>query len=570
MISIIIVQLCIIALFILSEYKKELAKVAFSSSILSAIIANVIFFAHIMTPTTSITKIGNFFSCSEFNILRDSLSISVTWIVCSVTTFIVCFLYGSIGQKSSNLLYKLHFLCLAIILEISSNNFLQIILMCEIVTYAINCLVKFDHTAESLAAAEEFSFSDRCGNLFLLLSLVMIFGLFKTSSLDILNTFIVMNDTTMHKIEVISGIMAVALIIKTSQIGVGNRILLTMQAPLPSTALIYIALFTHILTLLRLQNLIEYSEFVQNAMIIIGILSSILCAAKSAHARDLNSMLAFLYSSVFGLAIASYGLAAYGAVIILFVTYCFSGSLIILAISSVQHSLSHETSIEKMGGLFEKVPKAYIAFLCATASIINIPLLSSYYAKKELITEIIVTKSSVCYVLIFAIFIISVFTCISLFRIIYLVFHGKCKVEEIELAYINEDNKYITFALFGLIVFAVFSGVIFYYFAFNEIIWKDIFAMIYHYHVGYSVAAFFAINLIGIAGAVFMCKGIRPILFNHVQLVYVQHFFEKIYATIRTYSVSTIKMPPIVFALNYKSCFLLLFFILICYSVGRK
>jgi NADH:ubiquinone oxidoreductase subunit 5 (subunit L)/multisubunit Na+/H+ antiporter MnhA subunit len=239
----------------------------------------------------------------------------------------------------------------------------------------------------------------------------------------------------------------------------------------------------------------------------------IVYSIKAIFAVGIEEMFTYSTCSHIGLMTAACGFSAYGAAEVLFVSHAFSKAALIFAMGAVVHALSGEQNMKSMGGLFELLPKTYIAFVLIIISLINIPLLPAYYAKKVLLNEIIGSNLSVYYVAIILVVIASFFTNIYFFRMIYVIFHGEIKLTETELAYLSEDEKFITYSLYTSVLPAIFSGVFFYYAAYNDVVWNDIFAFSYT-EDGSALFAFSAVNFIGMAAAGLICKSIKPMDFS--------------------------------------------------------
>jgi hypothetical protein len=87
-------------------------------------------------------------------------------------------------------------------------------------------------------------------------------------------------------------------------------------------------------------------------------------------------------------------------------------------------------------------------------------------------------------------------------------FHGKTKLAEISLAYLNENENFILNSLYVSVFFAIFSGVFFYYALYNDAVWKDIFAFSYTQNNS-PLFVFSLTNFIGIAAAIPLCRLIK-------------------------------------------------------------
>lgn len=565
---IITLQLFTILLCLGCQFRTQFKYVVLGISTLIAVISTSVFFTQLSNATSQYTSLFSLpFNC-DLGIWADSLSITSVWIISTVSAIITCFSVGYFTKKLSIFLFHLHTLCLALMLFVCSNNLQQMYIFTEIITISSYFLIRFNSEEKSSCEHMKFMVPNRIGNALLLLSLIFIQYSFKSLSFDEINSTIISNDTLLRQNEWITFLLTVSLLLKTAQVLSSRWIKHTMLSPLPGAVLIHIAIAMNVFTIIRVQNLFEYNEFAQTALIILGLVTAVWCALKAMYANSLNTMLAYSTNSQIGLMVVACGFSAYGTVLILFVTYAFSKLLLFLAVGSVSYALSGETKIENMGGLFELLPKTYISFILATISMINLPLLSSYYAKKQFIAEIANESTFTYYGTILAILVSSIFICTCLFRMIYLIFHGKSNVNEIDLAYLNEKNHYINLALYISGFFAIFSGVFFYYFALTDIIWKDVFVFSSE-NFSSATWTFAVSNLIGIIGALYAYKSIRAHSFNiHYKFVAIKHInLEKLCEGVRYPLVYFHQKLPVISVRPDSRLLFLLFFVLLFIKV---
>lgn len=475
----------------------------------NAVIAACLFFPHLSGRSASYISVSELFLGGNLGILADSLSVTSIWVISVLSAIITCFSYGFFTKRLREFLCCFHALVFVLMLFICSNNLLQLYIFAELITIFTYFLIRFDSNSEAPSKFVQFLAANRFGNALILLALIFIHYTFNSLSFERLDDVIISNDTLLRQNEWSTFLLTAGVLIKTAQICSSRWIKTTMSAPLPAAIIIHTAIAMNVFIIIRLQNLFEYNELAQNILIVSGLATAVWCAVKALHSRSLNDMLAYSASSQIGLMVTACGFSAYGAALIIFAAYAFSKLLLFLSVGSVNYALSGETRLENMGGLFELLPKTYISFIIATISLINIPLLPSYYAKKQFISEIIAGNSPMYYSAVFAVLVASIFLCTCLFRIIYLIFHGETRVSEIDLAYVNENNHYINISLYISAFFALFSGVFFYYFVLTDVMWKDVFVLTYESYPS-AIWAFSTANFAGIAGALFMCKNVRP------------------------------------------------------------
>jgi NADH-quinone oxidoreductase subunit L len=367
-------------------------------------------------------------------------------------------------------------------------------------------LVTFDGKNSSLKSALKMMVNNKFGDIGFIISMAALFHV--SGSLSFGEKIFIGNDAQLGKLEIIALIMALSIFIKSSQIG--NWLKNAMCAPIPASALIHssASLTAGLFLLIRLQNLFECSELIQNAIISVGLFSAIAYSTKAIFSDTLEEMFSHSTCSQIGLMMVACGFSSYGAALILFISHAFSKSSLLFSTGSVIHALSGEQDIKSMGGLFELLPKTYISFILAVASMIGIPLLPSYYSRKVLLNEIIGSNLSMYHIALILIIITSILTSIYFFRMAHLMFHGEMKLTETSLAYLDENENFIIYPLYVSVFFAIFSGVFFYYAVYSDVIWTDVFAFSY-VEDGYAIFTFSIVNLIGIAAAILICRSIK-------------------------------------------------------------
>jgi NADH-quinone oxidoreductase subunit L len=128
--------------------------------------------------------------------------------------------------------------------------------------------------------------------------------------------------------------------------------------------------------------------------------------------------------------------------------------MLFLGSGSVIHAMSDEQDIRLMGGLAKKLPITHITFLIGTLAIAGFPLLSGFYSKDEILGHAL-AHSPVLYV---TLMISVALTAAYMFRLYFLVFHGKFRGGEQLEAHVHESKAIMTFPLIVLAVLSVFGG----------------------------------------------------------------------------------------------------------------
>ena len=130
------------------------------------------------------------------------------------------------------------------------------------------------------------------------------------------------------------------------------------------------------------------------------------------------------------------GIGAYTAAIFHLVTHAFFKALLFLSAGSVIHALSGEQDIRKMGGLSSKIPWTYRLFLIGTIAIAGIPPLAGFWSKDEIMAHAFTHHHYVLY----GMAAIGAFlTAFYMFRLTYLTFYGRSRMDHHTEAHIHES-----------------------------------------------------------------------------------------------------------------------------------
>jgi len=138
-------------------------------------------------------------------------------------------------------------------------------------------------------------------------------------------------------------------------------------------------------------------------------------------------------------------------------THAFFKALLFLAAGSVIHAMSGEQDMRKMGGMRRHVPVTYITMLIAALTIAGIPGLSGFFSKDEILWKAF--SSPYGHPVLWVIgFLTAGLTAFYMFRLIYLTFHGKGRMDAHTREHLHESPKSMTVPLMVLAVLSVVGG----------------------------------------------------------------------------------------------------------------
>ncbi|EKD40177.1 MAG: hypothetical protein ACD_75C00151G0002 [uncultured bacterium] len=231
-----------------------------------------------------------------------------------------------------------------------------------------------------------------------------------------------------------------------------------MAGPTPVSALIHAATMVTAGVYMVARFSFLYSEFPVAGSVVawVGILTALLSAIFGMFQKDIKKILAYSTVSQLGYMFAGVGVAAYSAGIFHVFTHAFFKALLFLGAGSVIYALHHEQDIWKMGGLKEKLPTTYKTMLIGALALAGFPLFSGFFSKDEILFSALATGHT-------GIWMIGVFvagmTAYYTFRMIFLVFHGKPRVQK-TFDHAHEPPAVMTIPLIILAVGAALAGVL--------------------------------------------------------------------------------------------------------------
>jgi NADH-quinone oxidoreductase subunit L len=152
------------------------------------------------------------------------------------------------------------------------------------------------------------------------------------------------------------------------------------------------------------------------------------------------------------------GASAYAAGIFHLMTHAFFKALLFLAAGSVIVALHHEQDIRRMGGLRKYLPVTYATALVGSLALIGFPGFSGFFSKDALIEAVgLATRPGSSYALVcltLGVFVTALYS----FRMFFLVFHGKERLDEDARHHLHESPWVITVPLVLLAIPSLVIG----------------------------------------------------------------------------------------------------------------
>lgn len=384
---------------------------------------------HVFLPLWKWLKINNY--NIHLGFLIDSLSLSLI----NMTIFISAWVYFfSFWYMKSTYEFIRYFIYMNIFiffmfLLLLSDNLIFMFFAWEAVGICSYLLIGFYRTniKNSISATKSFLMT-RFGDIFLLLSIFLVFLKFHTVNFTSLNNMInnqkilYQND---HFLFFISFFMVLGIIGKSAQIPLNTWLKDAMVGPTPTSALLHSTtiVISGIYLILRMYPLFLSNLYIIYFLAIIGSVTILISSFNAIFEDDIKCILAYSTMSQIGYMFLALGTCNPVGAINYLICHAFFKSLLFLSSGSIIKYMDSEKNILKMGGnLYKKIPLVYVSFLIGCASLLSFPFLTSTFYSKGNILFYLYYNGHIEFLIVglFGIFLTSIYT----FRMFFLIFHN--------------------------------------------------------------------------------------------------------------------------------------------------
>jgi NADH-quinone oxidoreductase subunit L len=237
----------------------------------------------------------------------------------------------------------------------------------------------------------------------------------------------------------------------------------SMEGPTPISALIHAATMVTagIFMVARMSPLFELSETALSFVLVIGAITALFMGFLGLVQNDIKRVVAYSTLSQLGYMTVALGVSAYATGIFHLMTHAFFKALLFLGAGAVIIAMHHEQDMRKMGGLRKYMPITWITSLIGSLALIGTPGFAGFYSKDAIIVAVRHSElpgAGFAYVAV----LIGVFiTALYSFRMYFMVFHGKERMDEHTREHLHECSAVVTVPLILLAIPSVLAGAIF-------------------------------------------------------------------------------------------------------------
>ena len=411
----------------------------------------------------------------EVGFLIDKLSammmVVVTFVSLMVHIYTVGYMHDDPGYK--RFFSYISLFTFSMLMLVMSNNFMQLFFGWEAVGLVSYLLIGFWFKKESAIYANLKAFLvNRVGDFGFLLGIAGVLMYFGTLDYaEVFNNASILNGLT---IEVFDGhawsvatLICILLFIgamgKSAQVPLHVWLPDSMEGPTPISALIHAATMVTagIFMVARMSPLFELSETALTVVLVIGATTALFMGLLGLVQNDIKRVIAYSTLSQLGYMTVALGASAYAAGIFHLMTHAFFKALLFLAAGSVIIAMHHEQDMRKMGGLRKYMPITWITFLLGSLALIGTPGFSGFFSKDSIIEAIGQSSLAGSGYAYFAVVLGVFITALYSFRMYFLVFHGKERMDDHTREHLHETPKVVTLPLIALAIPSVIIGYFF-------------------------------------------------------------------------------------------------------------
>ena len=396
--------------------------------------------------------------------LLDPLSAIMILIVTGVGFLIHLYSIGYMSHEKDLGRYfaYLNLFMFSMLLLVLADNYLLMFVGWEGVGLCSYLLIGFWFEKKSASDAGKKAFIvNRIGDFGFLLGMFIIF--WQVGSLD----FVTVNQIAPTVFAAGGALVTAATLLlflgacgKSAQIPLHVWLPDAMEGPTPVSALIHAATMVTAGVYMIVRSNVLYMLAPDSLLVVatVGAITAIMAATIALTQNDIKRVLAYSTVSQLGYMFLACGVAAFSAGIFHLMTHAFFKALLFLGAGSVIHGMSDKQDMREMGGLKKYMPITFRTMLIATLAISGIPGLSGFFSKDEILWKSFSSPTNGSLIFWLIGFITAGLTAFYMFRLVFLTFYGKGRMDKQTKEHLHESPRLMTIPLMVLAVLAVIGG----------------------------------------------------------------------------------------------------------------
>ena len=392
----------------------------------------------------------------HFGILIDQLS-SLMLVIVSLIAFLVhVFSLGYMNDEGETGLPRyyaeLGLFSASMLAFVMADNLLMAFMFFELVGLCSYLLIGFwFREAGPPSAAKKAFVVTRFGDYFFLIGVVAVFATFGTATFagesgfphlaelaiageGSVNTFFGLAPQawfTVIGLLILGGVMG-----KSAQFPFHTWLPDAMEGPTPVSALIHAATMVAagVYLVARMYGFYALSPTALAVIAFVGGFTALFAATMGVVKEEIKQVLAYSTISQYGYIMLALGAGGYVAGVFHLTTHAVFKALLFHGAGSVIIAMHHNEDMWDMGGLRERMPVTYYAFLSGSLALAGIVPFSGFWSKDEVLFETLIHAfDAPLLFLAYAMGLVAVFfTGFYTFRMVFLTFHGEPRTETAE------------------------------------------------------------------------------------------------------------------------------------------
>ena len=274
----------------------------------------------------------------------------------------------------------------SMLLLVLGDSWLTVFAAWELVGLSSYLLIGFWYPRRSAALAAKKAFIvNRVGDVGFALGIMLIWV--STGTLDIRASFTAIAGLDTTTVAAIALLVFCGAVGKSAQFPLHVWLPDAMEGPTPVSALIHAATMVNagVYLVARASPIFSLAPAAMTVVAAIGIFTAIMAASIALTQTDIKRVLAYSTLSQLGYMFAALGVGAYAAAIFHLLAQGFTKGLLFLDAGSVIHGVADEQDMNRMGGLWRKMPITHATMLVGALAMAGLPPLVPFFSKDEIL-----------------------------------------------------------------------------------------------------------------------------------------------------------------------------------------
>ncbi len=403
--------------------------------------------------------------------LSATMMVVVTFVSLMVHIYTIGYMHDDPGYQ--RFFSYISLFTFSMLMLVMANNFMQLFFGWEAVGLVSYLLIGFWYKKDTAIFANLKAFLvNRVGDFGFLLGIAAVLMYF--NSMDYVEVFKqapemadktinIWGDKQWSLMTVICILLFIGAMGKSAQAPLHVWLPDSMEGPTPISALIHAATMVTagIFMVARMSPLFELSETALSFVLLIGAFTAFFMGLLGLVQTDIKRVVAYSTLSQLGYMTVALGVSAYAAGIFHLGTHAFFKALLFLGAGSVIIGMHHEQDMRKMGGLWKYMPITWITCVIGSLALIGFPGLAGFFSKDAIIEAVHHSDRYGAHIAYWAVLSGVFITALYSFRLVFMVFHGKERMDPHTKTNLKESPFVVTLPLILLAIPSVIVGALF-------------------------------------------------------------------------------------------------------------